>query len=106
MLVKSRKRNYWKWAACLLAGACLIVVLELSFARQILCVESAPTIGDCIVVLGGDTDARTDRAAELFNQGAAPMIIMTGTGDCEEGRLNLINHGVPERSIELECKAK
>jgi uncharacterized SAM-binding protein YcdF (DUF218 family) len=43
---------------------------------------------------------------ELYQQGAAPMILVTGKGDCEEYRTLLVGKGVPASAIQIECESR
>lgn len=104
--MNSIARRRWKWIVGSLAATVLLLAVGAGcFPHQVLWVESHVAQADYIVVLGGASGERADRAAELFQQKAAPRIIVTGTGDCEGNKLLLINRGVPEQVIELECKA-
>src|SRR5690349_10321004 len=51
------------------------------FPQQVLTVDSGKIKADALVVLGGDVRDRSERAAELFKTGEAPLIICTGYGD-------------------------
>lgn len=86
--------------------AVALVVICFSFPRQILCVESGDVHADALVVLGGDFGDRSARAAELFRQGVAPKIIVSGAGDCTINLQLLTNAGVPASAIQLECRSK
>jgi len=76
------------------------------FPRQILCVESGPVTADVIVVLGGGSHERPERAAELYKEHAAPRILVSGFGDYEINRRLLLTAGVPAKAIELETQSK
>ena len=56
------------------------------FPQQILTVDSGPVKADVMVVLGGGLADRPERAAELFKQGEAPKILVSGKGDCVTNR--------------------
>ena len=83
-----------------LAGAALV------FPQKILCVDSGPAQADVMVVLGGGSAERPERAAELFKEHAAPRIIVSGQGDCEINRQLLIADGVPAGAIGLETESR
>lgn len=70
--------------------------------EKFLCVDSGPVRADVLVVLGGGVHERPVRAAELFKQGAAPRILITGAGDDLINRDILLQLGVPRRALELE----
>ena len=76
------------------------------FPEQILTVESGPVKGDALVVLGGAGADRTRRAAELFKEGEAPKILVSGWGDCQWNKIQLEADGVPAADIMLECKSR
>lgn len=72
---------------------------------------------DLILVCGNDDDMTSERTLELFNQGFAPMILVSGSGslksrpgfqDNEAKRIAnfLIKHGVSSASILIEDKAR
>jgi len=74
------------------------------FPQQFLTVDSGETTADELVVLGGG-DGRAERAAELYRQGAAPGILVTGYGDCAYNILVLEQHHVPASVITPEPTA-
>jgi uncharacterized SAM-binding protein YcdF (DUF218 family) len=84
----------------LLAGAAMV------FPQRFLCVDSGPVKADVIVVLGGGSHERPERAAELFKEHAAPRIIVSGWGDCENHRRLLLAAGVPANAIEMETQSR
>lgn len=72
--------------------------------------ELAPA--DLILVFGGKRLERAERAAELYKQGLAPRLVITGgdkrgTGICESVRLkdHCVSLGVPEEAIVVECES-
>jgi uncharacterized SAM-binding protein YcdF (DUF218 family) len=92
-------------------GALLLccVLLGFSFAyqdaRNLLSKDSGPVQADAIIVLGGGWNERAERAAELYREGAAPLVIVSGCDDCETNRTVLTESGVPNEAIELECNS-
>jgi uncharacterized SAM-binding protein YcdF (DUF218 family) len=80
----------------------LIAVAAYLYPEKFLCVDSGKVPADVIIVLGGGVHERPVRAAELYHQHAAPRIIITGEGDDETNRLQLIRNGVPANVIETE----
>jgi uncharacterized SAM-binding protein YcdF (DUF218 family) len=84
----------------------IFAVLCFAFAQQILCVDSGNVQADALVVLGGGSYERPARAAELFQSGAAPRIIVSGAGDSEHNKRLLVSKGVPPAAIELEGKSR
>ncbi|MEI6078773.1 MAG: YdcF family protein [Verrucomicrobiota bacterium] len=84
----------------------LVAGVACYYPEKILCVDSGPATADVIVLLGGGQHERPVRAAELFRQRAAPLILITGAGDDEINRQLLIQSGVPAAAIEIEGKSK
>lgn len=73
--------------------------------------DTAPcTATDAIVVIsGGDTNARTDEAVKLYNNGWAPMLILSGAAEDKSGPSNAaamearaVSSGVPRSAIYLD----
>ncbi len=89
-----------------LALDALVVLLALvawSFPQQVLTVDSGPVKADVLVVLGGSSGTeRAARAAELFKQGDAPRILVSGFGDCASNGKLLEEEGVANADIVLE----
>ena len=83
-----------------------LAVAAIVFPQRFLCVDSGPVQADVMVVLGGGSHERPERAAELFKEHAAPRIIVSGRGDCEINRQLLIEDGVPADVIELETQSR
>jgi uncharacterized SAM-binding protein YcdF (DUF218 family) len=75
-------------------------------SNALLTIDSGPVKADAIVVLGGGWNERSQRAAELFKDGAAPKIIVTGKGDCAINLALLERAGVPGEAIQTECDAR
>jgi len=93
----------------MLFGGLVLAVLVLAamvFARNLLCVESIPWHTQVIIVLGGEPEGRAGEAGNLFNRGAAPTIIVSGDGDTDLIRRNLMQAGVPASAIELESRSR
>jgi uncharacterized SAM-binding protein YcdF (DUF218 family) len=104
--VKWLRRNWLRLTAGLLFAGLVAVVSALFFSVNLLRVESPSGRADAIVVLGGDVTHRPRRALELYQQKAAPGVIISGTGDCEDVRIFLAGHGVPSAAMQLECKSR
>jgi uncharacterized SAM-binding protein YcdF (DUF218 family) len=93
----------------LLAAILLLVLLALAtffFPKQVLTVDSGPVKADVLVVLGGGDTERPARAAELFKQGAATKILVSGNGDCEWIEQFLKMDGVTNAAITLESQSR
>jgi uncharacterized SAM-binding protein YcdF (DUF218 family) len=102
-----RKKWFQKVAIVLLVLAVLFVAALFFFPQQFLCVDSGPAKADVIIVLGGGgAHERPVRAAELFNEHAAPRILISGAGDDEINRRALIRYGVPASAIEIEGQSR
>lgn len=89
-----------------------LVVLTILFAaaawfcpQQVLTVDSGPVTADVLVVLGGG-DERPARATELFKQGEAPKILVSGSGDSASNEKLLERNGVTNADIILEGKSR
>src|SRR5262245_14968285 len=112
-----RALNYFGWSkrarvlligsACILAGYFLTPVLLNKMAEGLIR-EDELVKSDVIVALGGDRLCnREKRAAELYHQGWANNIVVSGinyaygfhTG--EAARAYVINQGVPEEKISI-----
>ena len=106
-MMNLRLRRYWfRVAACLLLAGVAVVVAALIFSVNLLCLADRQGPADAMVVLGGDAALRPARALELYRQGAAPSVIISGSGDCQEVRVFLAGNGVPAAAIQLECKSR
>jgi uncharacterized SAM-binding protein YcdF (DUF218 family) len=73
------------------------------FPNLFLQVQSTTNSADVIVVLGGEAMVRTDHALELFREKDAPRVIVSGHGDCESNKAELVQAGVPKAAIQTEC---
>jgi len=87
----------------LLAAA--VTAVAYFYPEKILCMDSGPVAADVIVLLGGGQHERPVRAAELFQQRAAPRILITGAGDDGINRQLLLAAGVPAAAIEVESQS-
>ncbi len=77
--------------------------LALVSAGSLLVVEDPPAQADVIVVLGGDGPPRAAQAAKLWHEGRAPLVLVTGYGDCDVIRDMLVRMGVDFAAITTEC---
>ena len=102
----SARKRRWLWVLALLGLLTAAGMVGLLFPQQMLCVESGDVQADALVVLGGDWGDRAARAAELFRQGVAPRVIVSGAGDCTFNLQVLTNAGVPASAIQLESRSK
>lgn len=91
----------------LFAAGVLLALLAAAawlFPQQVLTVDSGPVKADVLVVLGGFPD-RAVRAAELFKQGEAPKVLVSGLGDNASNKKTLERDGVTNSAIILETKS-
>lgn len=104
----SVKINRWQrrgrrvFRICLVSLSALLAALYF-FPESFLKVESANRSAAVLVVLGGEPTIRVKRAAELFREHYAPRVIVSGHGDCESNKAELVQAGVPEGAVQLEC---
>ena len=103
--LKTRLKSWRKFGLALLVVVALLPLIGLFFSNQILCVDSGSVQGEVMVVLGGETIHRPARTLELYQQGAAPRILITGAGDCQEVRIALAGNGVPPAALQIECES-
>jgi uncharacterized SAM-binding protein YcdF (DUF218 family) len=103
---------HWRLIKKILKAASVFAVLVTAVAvfawfypEKFLCVDSGRVSADVIVILGGGSHERPERAAELFKQHASARIIISGAGDCEINRHLLLQAGVPAGAIEIESKS-
>lgn len=89
----------------LLWPAIIIAIILVMNAKHLLVAEVPMEKADVIIVLGGESGQRVIGAAELYHQGVAPAVFVTGNGDCLLIRKRLIMAGVPEQKIGHECAA-
>jgi uncharacterized SAM-binding protein YcdF (DUF218 family) len=102
-------RSASRWLACLSGSALLIFVAyasALAAAERLLAVRTGVEVADVILVLGGDGPHRAARAVNLFRQGFAPRLVISGDGDCLDIRQLMMEAGVPEAAIEVECASR
>jgi len=105
MTPKTRKRVSFLFLGVVL-GCAVAGLAGLYFSTGLLRLEDPPATADLIVVLGGEIVCRPARALELYQQGCATNVLMTGYGDCESVRLLLAGKGVPADAIQMECASR
>src|ERR1700677_3915858 len=101
----------WKKRLLKIARGLFIFLLLLAaalyfFPKTFLCVDSGPVRADVIIVLGGGSHERPIRAAELFDQQAAPRILISGAGDYYINRHILITNGIPSAKMGVEDQSR
>lgn len=91
----------------LLAAIMCVCAIPLAFllANPMLAIRDHPGKADVIVVLGGDGPSRAARAADLWLQGLAPRVLVSGDGDCYWIRKGMIEGGVDPGAISVECES-
>jgi uncharacterized SAM-binding protein YcdF (DUF218 family) len=92
-------------AGYLFLAVCAIILAAWLWPEKFLIVEQQPEKADVIVLLGGGRDYRLPRALELYREGLAPVIVISGKSDAEEMRLWLEKNGVPRSTTQLENKS-
>jgi uncharacterized SAM-binding protein YcdF (DUF218 family) len=95
---------FWRTVLTLLFTMITLGAAAFLFPRQVLTIDSGEKTANVLVVLGGG-DGRAERAADLYHEGAAPAVLVTGFGDCESNVEVLIQRGVPAAAITAEPKA-
>lgn len=83
-----------------------LLVVAVAWPEKFLLVEQKPVKADAIVVLGGGIKTRVPRALELFQEGFAPVIIVSGKDDGERMRRWLISSNVPAEAVQAELKSE
>ncbi|BBB90725.1 hypothetical protein MAMMFC1_01386 [Methylomusa anaerophila] len=92
----------------LLLGVLLTAVI---FAGRILTIDEQPRPADVIIILSGDHGARTEKGVELWRQGYAPYVMVSGgniyhtTNIAELMAAHASELGVPKQSIVIEARA-
>ncbi|MCL4790142.1 MAG: YdcF family protein [Verrucomicrobia bacterium] len=97
-----------RWAKMLLgcaAAAVLLAGLGFAFPQWFLCVENREVRADILIVPGGAGGERARWAAQLYTNGIAPKILLTGAGDYHGHRAILMAAGVPRDAILIESKS-
>jgi uncharacterized SAM-binding protein YcdF (DUF218 family) len=113
MKMISAVRRGWSSLGFLTKALCLFVAtaVALSVAVYVACpvslvlVADEPRAADAIVVLGGDQGERTAKALELFKQGLAPRIVITGESKMEMVTNCFRTAGVPVSILTVETEA-
>lgn len=99
------RRRILKILSALVGLLLLAGLLAWLFPQQVLTEDSGPVTADALVVLGGTPD-RAIWAAELFKQGEAPKILVSGSGDTASNLKTLERVGVPRAAIIVEGKSR
>ena len=102
----TRLRRFARWLGWFLGAAILAGAGLIFFAPALLWVQEPCPHADAIVVLGGGSSERPLQAARLFHAGAAPVILLTGTGDWPLNQSILRTAGVPAEAILVDPNAR
>ena len=81
------------------------MVLLYFLSPTLLMVQSELAPAEAIIVLGGESGERVFRTAELYEKRLAPLVIVSGGGDCRKNRARLILAQVPRDSILTDCES-
>jgi len=104
--VTGKRKWLLRTALVLFTLLVLLAVAALFYPQRFLCVDSGRVGADVMVVLGGGSHDRPERAAELFKERMAPRILVSGLGDCAIYRRSLIQAGVPSQAIQMEDQSR
>jgi uncharacterized SAM-binding protein YcdF (DUF218 family) len=89
--------------------AAIAVLVGLSalffFPQTFLLVQSDSSIADIIVVPGGDSEIRLAQAEKAFSKSNARFILLSGNGDCESNKAELLRKRIPASAILTECES-
>ncbi len=80
--------------------------LLFAISPRIHLVKSKLERSGAIIVLGGESGERIFKTAELYASRFAPLVIVTGNGNCEGRRQRLILAKVQEGTILVDCKSR
>lgn len=75
------------------------------YSEPMLTVQDDGSKVDLIVVPGGDGPPRATQAARLWKAGRAPLILITGDGDCLFNKQIMLRDGVAPSAIFVECQS-
>ena len=96
-----------RFLAWLFALALVALVVAVLGARPFLFIETSPKPkpASVLIVLGGESGERTDRALELMRAGAAPKILVSGAGEEAQAKNKLRAAKISEARLILESKS-
>jgi uncharacterized SAM-binding protein YcdF (DUF218 family) len=83
----------------------LLAGLAFAFPQKFLCVEHGEVRAEIMIVPGGAGGERARWAAQLYTNGVAPKILLSGAGDYRGHRAILMAAGVPRDAILLEDRS-
>lgn len=73
---------------------------------RLLMVKAPLQEADCLILLGGEQNARPVVTAGLYADGVAPLIFITGFGDTNANKRALLEQGVPLSVIKVEPRSR
>ncbi len=86
-------------------SAIFLGLAAMFFSEQLLTMQDDGSPVDVIVVPGGDGRPRAVQAAQLWKEGRASHILVTGDGDCLFNKNIMVAKGVPPSAILVECRS-
>jgi uncharacterized SAM-binding protein YcdF (DUF218 family) len=98
-------RRRWQIAGVVAFLLLVSILAAWHGSERLLMVEHRPAKADVILLLGGEHVFRQPRALELYQQGLAPVILVSGVGDAKGMVLWLKNNGVPETAVQSELNS-
>ena len=104
--MKLKLQRRWRWFTGLAMAGLVLAAVLFCASGPLLTVADCPAKADCIVVLGGGNWVRVPHAVKLYEQGVAPVILVSGEGDCADSVRMLRKAGVPESAILQEDKSR
>src|SRR5208283_5643045 len=113
--MKGSRTRTWLTLALVLAACAAAAVYAIRHAGYWLQAPAqVPVPADAIVILGGDDGARAQRALELYRDGLAPLLVLTGLdhGETEtppalSWRADfLVARGVPRSALRFEVESR
>lgn len=107
-VVSTKRAGFFKTFAVTAAVLLLAAVAAALYLGTYLAAPAeSPVRADLIVSLGGDTGHRAERAAELFQAGYAPHVLLTSVISERDPRLALLKRiGVPPAGIHVDSTAR
>jgi uncharacterized SAM-binding protein YcdF (DUF218 family) len=95
-------RRRWRITGVAAFLLLISILAAWQWSERLLMVEHRSAKADAILLLGGEHVYRQARALELYQEGLAPLILVSGVGDAKGMVLWLKNNGVPETAIQSE----
>lgn len=104
---KRRRRLRLVLIAAVLALALPLPLYAAAFfaAEPLLTVRTDLQPADAILVLGGDGPTRAFKATQIYHEGLAPRVLVSGMGDCDSIKESMAAANVPAEAISVECQS-